>query len=111
MDSLRGLGQWLKTYGGAIYGTRICAPYQSGNLAFTQKEDSVYAIRLYPSAQESVEARLLLPYTGKVSGVRMLGTGEAVPFESCRSGLTVTVPAGYRQGSAPIALVFKLKKA
>lgn len=111
MDSLRGLGQWLKTYGGAIYGTRICAPYQSGNLAFTQKEDSVYAIRLYPSPQESVEARLLLPYTGKVSGVRMLGTGEAVTFESCRSGLTVTVPAGYRQGSAPIALVFKLKKA
>ena len=31
-DSLNGFGQWMKTYGDAIYGTRICAPYQSGTL-------------------------------------------------------------------------------
>ena len=51
----------MKTYGKAIYGTRICAPYQSGNLSFTQKGDKVYAIRLYPVAQESVESRILFP--------------------------------------------------
>ena len=33
MDSLRGLGEWLKVYGEAIYGTRVCAPYQSGNIS------------------------------------------------------------------------------
>ena len=36
-ESLRGLGAWMQTYGEAIYGTRICAPYQSGNLAFSKK--------------------------------------------------------------------------
>ena len=43
-ESLYGFGQWMKTYGEAIYGTRVCAPYQSGNLSFTQKGDTVYAI-------------------------------------------------------------------
>ena len=57
-DSLNGFGQWMKTYGDAIYGTRVCAPYQSGNLSFTQKGDSVYVFRLYPTVQESVEAEI-----------------------------------------------------
>lgn len=55
-DSLNGFGQWMKTFGDAIYGTRVCAPYQSGTLSFTQKGDSVYVFRLYPTVQESVEA-------------------------------------------------------
>ena len=59
-DSLNGFGQWMKTYGDAIYGTRICAPYQSGTLSFTQKGDSVYVFRLYPTVQESVEAEIFV---------------------------------------------------
>ena len=110
MDSLRGFGQWLKTYGEAIYGTRVCAPYQSGNLAFTQKKDAVYAIRLYPTAQESVESTLFLPYEGKAAEVSMVDSGEAVAFEPAKGGIIIKVPAGYRQGSAPIALVFRIKK-
>ena len=111
MDSLKGLGQWLKTYGEAIYGTRVCAPYQAGNLAFTQKKDAVYAIRLYPVAQESVEGTLFLPYTGKVSEITLLDSGEAVSFTASEGGYAVTIPAGRRTGSAPISLVFKMKKA
>ena len=109
MDSLRGLGEWLKVYGEAIYGTRVCAPYQSGNISFTRKGDAVYAIRLFPVAQESVDSKLFIPYAGNVSKVTMLDSGEDVSFVPGEGGITVTVPAGRRGGSAPIALVFKLQ--
>lgn len=103
------LGEWLKVYGEAIYGTRVCAPYKSGNISFTRKGDAVYAIRLFPVAQESVDSKLFIPYAGKVSKVTMLDSGEDVSFVPGESGITVTVPAGRRGGSAPIALVFKLQ--
>lgn len=109
MDSLRGLGEWLKVYGEAIYGTRVCAPYQSGNISFTRKGDAVYAIRLFPVAQESVDSKLFIPYAGKASKVTMLDSGEDVSFVPGEGGITVAVPAGRRSGSAPIALVFKLQ--
>ena len=109
MDSLRGLGEWLKVYGEAIYGTRVCAPYQSGNISFTRKGDAVYAIRLFPVAQEAVDSKLFIPYAGKVSKVTMLDSGEDVSFVPGEGGITVAVPAGRRSGSAPIALVFKLQ--
>lgn len=109
MDSLRGLGEWLKVYGEAIYGTRVCAPYQSGNISFTRKGDAVYAIRLFPVAQESVDSKLFIPYAGRVSKVTMLDSGEDVSFVPGEGGITVAVPAGRRGGSAPIALVFKLQ--
>ena len=32
--------------------------YQSGTLSFTQKGDSVYVFRLYPTVQDSVEAEI-----------------------------------------------------
>lgn len=109
MDSLQGLGEWLKVYGEAIYGTRVCAPYQSGNISFTRKGDAVYAIRLFPVAQEAVDSKLFIPYAGKVSKVTMLDSGEDVSFVPGEGGITVAVPAGRRSGSAPIALVFKLQ--
>ncbi len=110
-DSLNGFGQWMKTFGDAIYGTRVCAPYQSGTLSFTQKGDSVYVFRLYPTVQESVEAEIFVPYTeAKISEICMVENGETVAFKEVEGGLCITVPAGYRRGSAPIALVFEMKK-
>ena len=110
-DSLNGFGQWMKTFGDAIYGTRVCAPYQSGTLSFTQKGDSVYVFRLYPTVQESVETEIFVPYTeAKISEICMVENGETVAFKEVEGGLCITVPAGYRRGSAPIALVFEMKK-
>ena len=108
-DSLNGFGQWMKTFGDAIYGTRVCAPYQSGTLSFTQKGDSVYVFRLYPTVQESVETEIFVPYTeAKISEICMVENGETVAFKEVEGGLCITVPAGYRRGSAPIALVLSL---
>ena len=41
----------------------------------------------------------------------VLDSGKEVSFTETEGGLTLTVPAGYRQGTAPIALVFEMKKA
>ena len=40
----------------------------------------------------------------------MVESGETVAFKEIEGGLYITVPAGYRRGSAPIALVFEMKK-
>ena len=108
MNSLRGLGEWLNTYGEAIYGTRVCAPYQAGDIAFTQKNGAVYAIRLFPRGREPVESKLFIPYPGKVSNVTFLDNGEPAEFVPGEGGFTVSIPAGRRMSAPPIAMVFKI---
>ncbi len=109
MDSLRGFGQWLNTYGEAIYGTRVCAPYQVGDVAFTQKDGAVYAIRLFPKGREPVESEMFLPYEGKVSKVTMLDSGEELNFIVKDGGISVSIPVGRRAGHPPLAMVFKIQ--
>ena len=108
-DSLRGLGQWLKTYGEAIYGTRVCPPYQAGPVAFTRKGSAVYALRTYESPVEPVKPELLLAYPGEVRKITLVDTGEEVAFVREAGGLQVRVPEARRAGSAPLALVFRLE--
>ena len=60
---------------------------------------------------QGVESRIFVPYTGEISEIHMLDSGKEVSFTETEGGLTLTVPAGYRQGTAPIALVFEMKKA
>ena len=38
------IGAWMKVNGEAIYGTRPIAPYKDGNVSFTRKGSTVYAI-------------------------------------------------------------------
>lgn len=103
-ESLRGLGAWMQTYGEAIYGTRICAPYQSGNLAFTQKGDTVYAIRLYPEEREAVEEKLLIPYQGKIRGISMVDTKKEAEWKMTEEGIQVVIPQEYREGETRLRL-------
>lgn len=45
VTSLKGMGEWLKVYGEAIYGTRVCEPYKKGNIAFTRKRMRIFFMR------------------------------------------------------------------
>ncbi len=108
--SLKGLGEWLKAYGEAIYNTRVCAPYQEGNTAFTQNGDTAYAIRLYPKESEQVSPAVLLPYTEKVKEVIFLDSEEKLSFQQSEKGILVEVPSNRLASPTPIALVFALKK-
>lgn len=106
--SMKGMGEWLSRYGEAIYGTRPCAPYKTGNLAFTQKGDSVYAIRLYPDKNEPADRELLIPCGKEVVSARMVGCTKDLAWTRDQDGIRVTVPeCGAKE--TPIAHVFELK--
>ena len=110
-DSLNGFGQWMKTFGDAIYGTRVCAPYQSGTLSFTQKGEFRLCVPTVSDGTGIGRGGNFVPYTeAKISEICMVENGETVAFKEVEGGLCITVPAGYRRGSAPIALVFEMKK-
>jgi alpha-L-fucosidase len=105
VKSVQGLGDWLKVYGEAIYGTRVCAPYKTGRLRYTQKGGKIYAIYLYP--EDGLPGpRLEIPAPGPVNTVRLLDTGEQCPFERRGDNLTVTLPA---RAAPSIAEVFILQ--
>jgi alpha-L-fucosidase len=105
--SLKGIGAWLKNYGEAIYGTRICAPYKVDNVAFTRKGEVVYALELFEEADD-VPDKVLLPYDGRVKKVTLVDTGENIRFERISGGIQVTVP--WKEGNeTPVARVYKLE--
>lgn len=109
MDSLRGLGCWMEKYGEAIYGTRVCAPYQVGDVAFTKKGSTVYAIRLFPEEWRAIEKQMFIPYDGTFSKVTFLNSGEELTAVPEKGGFTVTIPVPYRISPPPIAMVFKIQ--
>lgn len=109
VESLKGLGAWLKVYGEAIYGTRVCEPYQVGNIAFTKKGDTVYALELFEQEHQAVPQEVLIPYTGPVEKVTMVGSETAVEFERRTDGIAVKHPA-WEEETAPIARVYRLEK-
>ena len=45
-DRLKEIGEWMKINSEAIYGTKPVKPYQETKIAFTKKENVVYAIYL-----------------------------------------------------------------
>lgn len=107
IKSLKGLGAWLKVYGDAIYGTRVCAPYKKDGIAFTQKEGTVYAIQVFNDEADVVSPEVWIPYEGKVSEITMLDSKEAVAFEKKDKGYLLHVPEVAGE-AAPIARIFCL---
>ena len=109
VESLKGLGAWLKVYGEAIYGTRVCAPYQAGNIAFTKKGETVYALELFEDENQTVPEEVLIPYEGPVAKVTLLGSEAAAEFERRGEGIAVKPPV-WEEKAAPIARVYRLEK-
>jgi alpha-L-fucosidase len=105
------MGAWLKKYGEAIYGTRVCAPYTSGEFAFTQKagEGKVFAFYL---SDNGFTRELTIPYSEKrVVAVKNMTTGEKIPFKIKDACVSVAVDAPARSeayGGEFIAEVFEL---
>jgi len=87
---LREVGEWLKVNGEAIYGSHYWEPYRDGDVRFTRKGDSLYAIALeWPEG----EVRLSSLAGKDVAKVEMLGTNEAIRFHQDGQGLVIQPPA------------------
>jgi alpha-L-fucosidase len=106
IQRMKELGAWLKVYGEGVYGTRMCAPYYTGDCAFTRSSDTVYCFYLYQSEDTPVREWITVPYTGKVSRVELLGTTEELAFSRTDEELTIRLTAVEAQ--APIAHVFRI---
>ena len=111
VQRLNEIGQWMRVNGESIYGTRPLAPYKRGQVVFTRKDGTAYAICLSAQSGDPVPAQLafsgLRPAVG--STVQLLGSTEVLAWRTDDEGLTtVMVPPSIRQ-SPPCehALVLK----
>jgi alpha-L-fucosidase len=87
---LRKVGEWLRTNGEAIYGSRSWETFKDGDVRFTRKGNLLYAIALeWPE-----EALRLTSLAGKqVVGVDLLGSKEAVSWKQDSQALVIQPPA------------------
>jgi alpha-L-fucosidase len=106
---IKELGAWMKTYGEAVYGTRICSPYFKEKCAFTSKGDTVYCSYLYTSADSPVSEHVSIPYSQPVASIELVGTGERLAYTRSDEGLSVTLPQSELHNQAPIAHVFRIR--
>jgi alpha-L-fucosidase len=107
---MKELGAWLKAYGEAVYGTRVCPPYHKDRCAFTRKGDVKYAFYLYEEDSTPVHEEILIPFTDeKVVAVDLVGGPEKLDFTQDPKGLKVKLPAAETSGKAPFAHVFRMR--
>ena len=110
VKSMKGLGEWMRIYGEAIYGTRVQAPYKHKNMAFTRKGNTVYAFMMYPDAKETIKAKITIPFTGKIKKVTLMGSETDLAFQPADGGYRVQLPEQETK-ETPIAHVFKIETA
>ncbi|MFN7992656.1 MAG: alpha-L-fucosidase [Bryobacteraceae bacterium] len=100
--TLREVGLWLRVNGEAIYGSHYWEPYRDGDVRFTRKGDTLYAIALeWPEG----ELRLTSLAGKAVTKVELLGSSEPVKFKSDAKALVILPPA---QRSGRYAYAFKI---
>lgn len=109
IERMQGMGAWLSQYGEAIYGTRVCAPYLVGDIAFTKNTEAVFAIKLYAES-ETVTSHLMIPYTQPVKSISLVGHDLPLPMEQTAQGIFITLPDAFTKHlkETPIAYAFKL---
>ena len=104
---VKGMGDWLKTNGDAIYGTRAVDAGDSDKVMFTRKGESLYA--LIPIEEgEALGEDVFIPLNEKIQTVKCLGYEGGLPFESSDGGIKVSLP-GELVGQNPYALAFEMK--
>ena len=98
---LAGIGEWMIVNGEAIYGTRALAPYKTGRVCLTQKQDDgiVYAIYLADDDEtappETIEVGGVTPADG--ARVSLLGVDGDLAWERRADGIAVAIPDAVRR--------------
>jgi alpha-L-fucosidase len=89
-QTLRGVGEWLRVNGEAIYGTRPWETFKDGNVRFTRKGNTLYAIALeWPEE----ELRLTSLAGRPVLKVELLGSSEAITWKAEPDALVIQPPS------------------
>ncbi|HTQ56204.1 MAG TPA: alpha-L-fucosidase [Bryobacteraceae bacterium] len=88
--TLREVGEWLRVNGEGIYGSHYWEPYHDGDVHFTRKGNTLYAITPYWPEDD---LRLTSLAGKQVAQVTMLGSDEAIRFQADAKGLVIRPPA------------------
>lgn len=90
MQSVRGMGEWLKINGEGIYDTTICNDFAvPRRSAFTQKDDAMFMFCLYDETIPVLPRFAKIAVTRSVESATLLRTGENVRFEQDAVGMTL----------------------
>jgi alpha-L-fucosidase len=109
IERMKAIGKWLKIYGEAVYATRSCPPYRSGEFAFTQKEKDKKAFAFHmPAGDAGFCGETAIPRIEKeVTHIENMRTGENIPFEATDKGYVLS-PVKGGPGADPVAEVYVL---
>ena len=94
---LKEIGDWMKVNGEAIYGTRPVAPYKEGQVVFTRKGQTIYAIYLASKEGEGLPSRVTFSALKPASRskVHLLGARKALAWRTDAGGTTtIEIPPG-----------------
>ena len=104
MKAALGLGEWLDTYGEAIFSTRAAkSDHEHGEFGFTRKGDIVYALKPLKEG-ETLPDKMLVPWSGPERTAFLVGSGAPLAVEPTEGGLLVDVPENDRGGKLALAI-------
>jgi alpha-L-fucosidase len=99
VERLAEMGDWMEVNGEAIYGSRLWAHYEDGDMVrYTQVGDDIYAISLgWPGS----ELKLNHVVPEESSEIRLLGYDQPLTWSyDAANGLTITLPAALQDETA-----------
>lgn len=107
---LHEVGQWLRKYGKAIYGTRNAKHYNDGQVWFNASKDgkTLYAVYAYDEKEGQLPATIEWTENIPKGRLTLVSTGKSVKYKVNGNKVTVTVPKGLPAES--FALAFKVQK-
>src|SRR5690606_3230671 len=112
-ERLKEIGEWMKINGEAIHGSKPLAPYESGNIHFTQAKDKKTQYAFYLSDKDNVAlpAQVILqkfeaPAKARIS---LLGSGARLKWSVENGNTIIEIPSLVRnKWNAKHAVVFKI---
>lgn len=99
-NRLQQIGEWMKTNGVAIHGTRPLAPYESGDVYFTQSGDAKNKYAFWLSENETVALpdevtikNFAAPVKSKIS---LLGSGAQLKWRTDNGNTVIRIPSAVK---------------
>jgi alpha-L-fucosidase len=95
LKRMKEIGDWMKVNGEAIYRTHPVKPYEENQLRFTQKSDTVYAIYLAQTEDESLPEKVIFKSLKPKPNSKVYLLGYKTPlkwYTNSNSEVIINVP-------------------